>query len=64
MFHKTIDFWFLSCYFNCFVFTAVNHFFFEKVESQYLSPELEVIGFEILIFFCCKLWHQASLVAV
>ena len=50
MFHKTIDFWFLS-YFNCFVFTAVNQFFFDGVESQYLRTELEVIGFEILIFF-------------
>ena len=49
MFHKTIDFCFLSCYFNCFVFNAVNRFFL-IVESQYLGPKLEVIGFEILIF--------------
>ena len=61
MFHKTIDFCFLSCYFNCLVFNAVNHFF-DRVESQYLRPELEVIWFEILVF-CCKLWLQASLFA-
>ena len=50
MFHKTIDFCFLSCYFTCFVFNAVNRFFFDRVESQYLGPKLEVIEFEILIF--------------
>ena len=43
MFHKTIDFCFLSCYFNCFVFNAVNQFFL-IVESQFLRPELEVKG--------------------